>query len=173
MNAQILSRGILTNPSFPKVPISIPQHIPDNVKREPLPFEKPRQPTSASLAVESLHCIQSLLDNQLRGLALGFLAENLGKDFPNHLLADPLILEFQPDPAPAESPKPDPAARPVTRKLQVIHIPEPRQVGKNSCDYFIIESLISKLCLDLRPAARTIREKTVSRIPGLRQRFFF
>ena len=72
------------------------------------------------------------------------LAENLGKDFPNDLLADPLILEFQPDPAPAESPKPDPAPRPVTRKLQVIHIPEPRQVGKNSCDYRIIEFLINE-----------------------------
>jgi hypothetical protein len=59
------------------------------------------------------------------------------------------------------------------RKLPVIHITEPFQVGKDGADYRIIEFLITKLGLDLRPAAGPIRKKTVSRIPGLRQGSFF
>jgi hypothetical protein len=144
--------------------ISIPQHRPDNLEREPLPFKKPRQPTPAGFAVEGLHRIQFLLDNLLCGLALGSVAENLGKDFPDDILADPLIPKFLSYPAPAESPMPDPAPRPLMRKLQVIHITEPHQVGKNGTDYRIIKFLIMKLCLDLRPAPGAIGEKTVGRI---------
>jgi len=59
---------------------------------------------------------------------------------------------------------PDPAPRPFTRKLQVIHITEPCKVGQNRADYRVIEFLITKLFLDLGPAPGPIGQKPVRRI---------
>ena len=140
------------------------QHVPYHLKCVPFTLQKSGQTPSPCFRLDMLHRFKFFFRHLHRRLGLARFSKDLGKGFPDDLLVNALRLQFLIDPSPAEPAEPDPAPRPLTRELLIIHIPQPRQVSKHCCYDRIIEFLITQLCFDLRPAARPIGKIAIRRV---------
>ena len=98
-------------------------------ERKPFSFEKTCKPSPPGFPVEGSHRRELSLGGLSRGFDFEISGQNVIKRPARSFSVNTLISQFLLNPAPAESSEPYPALRPLVRKLLIVDVSEPDQIG--------------------------------------------